>query len=533
MLSGPLSGPDLQALSRGELLARTPDALYEVLAALDRPVFVVRDEAGLGATNERAGAHRPGVQVLASVGPLPPHRLGSPAFLRAHGVRLAYHAGAMAHGIASAEMVVALARAGVLASFGAAGLVAEKVDAGLAEITRSAPGRPFACNLIHSPSELAMERSTVDLCLRHAVTTVEASAFLELTPEIVRYRTLGLSRAADGSTRTAHRVIAKVSRTEIAELFLAPAPEAVLRGLVEQGRITAAQAALAATVPVADDVTAEADSGGHTDRRPLPVLLGELLRLRDRVRAERGWAVRVGAAGGIGTPEAVAAAFAQGADYVVTGSVNQACVESGQSAAAKELLGQAGVTDCEMAPSSDMFELGVDVQVLRRGTMFPSRARRLYELYRRHDGIDDIPAAERESLERSVFRRPLEDVWADTVDYFTRRDPDQIARAAENPKRRMALVFRWYLGLSSNWATGGAADRTADFQIWCGAAMGACNSWLRGTPLEPVGARTVRAIAENLVRGAAFHSRATALRQAGVSLPARSATHRPVPEGQL
>lgn len=516
-----LTGPDLAALSRGELLARTPDDLYRVLADLDRPVFVVRDDRGVGATNEPGGARRPGVQVLASTGPLPAAKLGAASFRRTHGVRLAYHAGAMAHGIASAEMVTALARTGVLASFGAAGLVAEKVDAGLTAITRDAAGKPFACNLIHSPSELAMERSTVDLCLRHGVTTVEASAFLELTPEIVRYRALGLSRNGTGSTAIGHRVIAKVSRTEIAELFLAPAPEPILRRLVEEGRISAEQATLARTVPMADDITAEADSGGHTDRRPLPVLLGELLRLRG------AGPVRIGVGGGIGSPDAVAAAFAQGADYVVTGSVNQACVESGQSSAAKELLGQAGVTDCEMAPSSDMFELGVDVQVLRRGTMFPARARRLYELYRRHDGIDDIPADERESLERTVFRRPLDDVWADTVDYFTRRDPDQIARAAENPKRRMALVFRWYLGLSSNWAAGGVADRTADYQIWCGAAMGACNSWLAGTPLEPVGARTVSGIAENLMRGAAFHSRVTTLRQAGVTLPAGCAAHRP------
>lgn len=508
MVTTTLTERDLDALGSG--LARTPDAIYRVLADLERPVYVIRDERGV------AVAHAPSGQVLASTGPLPPARLGAASFRRTHGVRLAYHAGAMAHGIASAELVTALARAGVLASFGAAGLVAEKVDAGLAAITRDAAGRSFACNLIHSPSELAMERSTVDLCLKHGVTTVEASAFMELTPEIVRYRALGLSRNG-----IAHHVIAKVSRTEVAELFLAPAPEPILRRLVEERRISAEQAELARTVPMADDITAEADSGGHTDRRPLPVLLGELLRLRgDRP-------VRIGAGGGIGSPDAVSAAFAQGADYVVTGSINQACVESGQSPQAKELLGQASVTDCEMAPSSDMFELGVDVQVLRRGTMFPARARRLYDLYRRHDGLDDIPAAERESLERTVFRRPLDDVWADTVDYFSRRDPDQITRAAENPKRRMALVFRWYLGLSSNWAAAGVADRTADFQIWCGAAMGACNSWLAGTPLEPVGARTVSGLAENLMRGAAFHSRVTALRQAGVTLPAGCAAHRP------
>ncbi|MFC4943054.1 PfaD family polyunsaturated fatty acid/polyketide biosynthesis protein [Pseudonocardia sp. GCM10023141] len=518
---------DIPLLSRGDVLARTPDAAYAVLADLDQPVYVVRDGDGVGLTGDGSVARRPGTAVLAAAGPLPPRQLGSAAYRRAHGVELAYQTGAMAHGLASAEMVVALARVGLLGSFGAAGLVSAKVDAGLATITREAPGRPFACNLIHSPSEPAMERSTVDLCLRYGVRCVEASAFLELTPEVVRYRALGLSAGADGRPQIAHQVIAKVSRTEVAQLFLRPAPAALLRGLVERGAITTEQARLAALVPMADDITAEADSGGHTDRRPMPVLLGEILRVRDEVCAGHGHAVRVGAAGGIGTPAAAAAAFAMGADYVVTGSINQACVESGQSDAVKRLLGAADVTDCDMAPSSDMFELGVDVQVLRRGTLFPSRARRLFELYRRHNGIDDIPVAERADLERTVFRRGLDAVWSDTVAYFSARDPEQIARAEGNPKRRMALVFRWYLGQSSGWAATGDPERAADYQVWCGAAMGACNAWLRGTPLEPVERRGVAALAQHVMRGAAYQSRLATLRAGGVTLPARCATYRP------
>ena len=517
---------DIPALSRSDGLARTPDAAYAVLADLEQPVYVVRDAAGIGLTGDGSAARRPGTTVLAAAGPLPPRQLGAIGFRRAHGVDLSYQTGAMAHGLASPAMVVAMARAGLLASFGAAGLVAAKVDAGLATITREAAGKPFACNLIHSPSEPAMERSTVDLCLRHGVTCVEASAFLELTPEVVRYRATGLSAGPDGP-RIRHRVIAKVSRAEVAELFLHPAPAPLLRGLVERGAISAEQARLAALVPMADDITAEADSGGHTDRRPMPVLLGEILRVRDVVCAATGHHVRVGAAGGIGTPAAAAAAFAMGADYVVTGSINQACVESGQSDAVKRLLAAADVTDCDMAPSSDMFELGVDVQVLRRGTLFPSRARRLYELYRRHDGIADIPAAERADLERTVFRRGLDEVWADTVSYFTARDPEQIARAEGNPKRRMALVFRWYLGLSSGWAATGDPERAADYQVWCGAAMGACNAWLRGTPLEDVQRRGVVPLAHQIMRGAAYQSRVAALRSSGVALPARCNTYRP------
>ncbi|ONH61878.1 2-nitropropane dioxygenase [Frankia sp. CcI49] len=521
---------------RATPLARTPADVHRVLADLERPVYVVRDAAGIALTGDEQAAATAG-QVLAAAGPLPPRRLGSPAFRRDHGVDQAYMAGSMANGIASTDLVVNLAQAGYLASFGAAGVVAARVEEALADISRRVGGRPFACNLIHSPTEAAMEREAIDACLRHQVRCIEASAFLDLTPQVVRYRLAGLHRGPDGRVVAANRVVAKVSRTEVAELFLRPAPEALVRPLVEQGLVSAEQAALAAAVPLADDITAEADSGGHTDRRPLAVLLPELLALRDALRdtpggpggAGGGWSVRVGAAGGLGTPRAVAAAFALGADYVVTGSVNQSSVEAAQSPATKALLAQASVTDCAQAPSADMFEIGAEVQVLSRGTMFASKARRLYDLYHRYDGLDDIPADERAALEKRIFRRPLDDVWADTVTYFSTRDPEQIERARESPKRRMALVFRWYLGLSSGWSIGGAADRVADYQVWCGPAMGAFNTWVRGSVLEPLENRHAAAIATELMRGAAFTSRVAALAQAGVRLPAAATTYRPLP----
>ncbi|WP_250286721.1 PfaD family polyunsaturated fatty acid/polyketide biosynthesis protein [Frankia sp. CiP1_Cm_nod2] len=515
-------------------LARGADEIYDVLATLERPAFVVRDARGIAATNDER-LLGPGIQVLAAVPPAPPERLGSPDFPRDHGVRHPYMAGAMANGIASAELVVALAGAGFLASFGAAGVLPARVDEALATIGRRVPaGAGFACNLIHSPNELAMERDVVDLCLRHQVRCVEASAFLDLTPQVVRYRLAGLSRAASGRVRAGNRLVAKISRAEVAERFLRPAPEPVVRGLLQAGLVTAEQAELARGVPVADDVTVEADSGGHTDRRPLTVLLPEIIALRDRLRRElagsgQPWQVRVGAAGGIGTPAAAAAAFALGAAYVVTGSVNQASVEASQSPATKRLLAGAGTADCAMAPSADMFEMGVEVQVLRRGTMFASRARRLYEVYRAHDGIEAIPAAERDALESKIFQRPLDDVWADTVRFFTERDPDQIARAADSPKRRMALVFRWYLGLSSGWSIAGEPGRATDYQIWCGPAMGAFNTWAAGTYLAPVENRRVADIAAQIMRGAAFTSRVGHLRSAGVRLPARCATYIPSP----
>ncbi|MFD2419705.1 PfaD family polyunsaturated fatty acid/polyketide biosynthesis protein [Amycolatopsis pigmentata] len=505
-------------------LARDEASIYRELSTLDCPVFVVRDGQGVAVTTGERAAR--GARVLAAVPPLPPESLGEAEFRRAHGVAYAYHAGAMANGIASAAMVAALARAGYLASFGAAGVVPAKIDEALSRIRRDAPGRPFACNLIHSPSEPALERAIVDACLRHEVRCVEASAFLDLTPEVVRYRVAGLTPGGP-----ANRVIAKVSRAEVAEHFLRPAPDRIVRLLLERGEITPEQAELARQVPMADDITAEADSGGHTDRRPLVVLVPEFLALREEIRREAGYdqVVRIGAAGGIGTPAAAAAAFALGASYVVTGSINQASVEADQSEAAKRLLAAAGVADVEMAPSADMFEMGVEVQVLKRGTMFAGRAKRLYETYRLHDGIESLPPALRAELEQRIFQRPLEEVWAECVRFFTERDPAQIERAEGSPKRRMALIFRWYLGLSSGWSIAGTAERASDYQIWCGPAMGAFNTWVTGTYLAAPANRHVADLAAQILRGAAFTGRIGQLRLAGVRLPAGCASYVPSP----
>jgi trans-AT polyketide synthase/acyltransferase/oxidoreductase domain-containing protein len=509
-------------------VGRDAGSIYQHLLNLSQPFYLIRDAHGVGAAN--SAEHVAGAEVLTAVPPLASSALGDKQFRTAHGVQYPYMAGAMANGIASAKMVIALAKEGFLASYGAAGVIAQRVDENLAHIRASVQGRPFACNLIHSPNELAMERSTVDLCLRHEVRTVEASAFLDLTPQIVRYRLAGLTREASGRIVARNKVIAKVSRTEVAERFLRPAPEAMVRELAASGAITAEQAQWSRQVPMADDITAEADSGGHTDRRPLVVLLPEIIAVRDRVQRELGYGqqVRVGAAGGIGTPHAAAAAFALGAAYVVTGSINQASVEADQSWATKRLLAGAGVTDCDMAPSADMFEMGVEVQVLKRGTMFAARAKRLYDVYRSYNGIDSIPAAERTSLEERTFQRPLEDVWQDCVRFFQERDAEQISRAQDDPKRRMALIFRWYLGLSSGWSISGTEGRLADYQVWCGPAMGAFNNWVEGTHLAAVENRYAAELATHIMHGAAFTSRVTQLRLTGARLPA-SASYVPAP----
>ena len=432
--------------------------------------------------------------------------LGSAAFRRAHGVRMAYVAGAMAGGIASADLVVAMSNAGLLGFFGAGGLPVPAVEAALVDIKARAEGA-WGFNLLNNPHEPAVEEATVDLYLAHGVRRVSASAYMDLSPAVVRYRFHGIHEV-DGEIVTPNHVFAKVSRAEVAEKFLQPARPALLKALVDAGHLTKAQAKLAAKLPVAEDITAEADSGGHTDHRALVALVPELQALRDRISEERGYDAlgvrpRVGAAGGLGTPRAVWAAFAMGADYVLTGSVNQATIEAGTSLLAKSLLADAGPADVASGPAPDMFELGAKVQVLSRGAMYAQRAQRLYDTWKLYPSIEAIPAKDRKKLEKQLFQRPLDEVWEETRSFWQERDPSQVARAETDERHRMALVFRWYLGLSSRWARIGDESRKRDFQIWCGPSMGAFNRWAAGGPLEALESRTVVAVADALMSGAA------------------------------
>jgi len=453
------------------------------------------------------------------VAPLLPEQLGDQTFCREVGIRYPYLGGSMAKGISSVAMAIELGRAGMLGFFGAAGLPYTSVEAEVDSLAGA--DFPYGFNLIHSPHEPDLEAALAELYIRKNVRLVEASAFMTLTLPLVRYRTHGIDRAADGEIIAPNRIIAKVSREELAEKFFSPPPEKLLRQLVDEGAITAGQAELATQIPMAQDVTAEADSGGHTDNRPAIALFPTLNSLASRMAQKFGYSVklRVGLAGGIATPAAAAAAYAMGAAYIMTGSVNQSCVESGTSDAVRRMLAETRQADVTMAPAADMFEMGVTVQVLKRGTMFPMRAAKLYDFYRSYDRLDAIPAPEREKLEKTLFLAPLGDIWRDTRAFFLQRDPRQVERADRDPKHLMALVFRWYLGQAAHWAKDGASNRTMDYQVWCGPAMGAFNEWVAGSFLAAPEQRRVATVARNLLFGAALLTRANILRYQEIKLP--------------
>ncbi len=513
--------------------------LLEAVQRPRDPAWIVSDPAAgqLGVLFDAKPVARPnGAATWLGLARLPaiyPEWLGDRSFAAVHGTRFPYVQGAMANGIATARMAIEVAKAGGIGFFGAAGLDPDRVAAGLDAMREALDpvGLPWGSNLIHSPAEPDLERAVSELYVARGVRRVSASAYMALTAPIVAFAFQGVRQRPDGTIHRERFVFAKISRPEVARRFLMPPPGELLAQLVADGRLTADEARLAAHLPVAEDITVESDSGGHTDNRPLTALFPTIVSLRDRISAERGYArpIRVGAAGGLGTPSAVAAAFGLGAAYVLTGSVNQACVESGLDDSGRRMLAQAGIADVAMAPAADMFELGVTVQVLSRGTMFAVRAKRLYELYRAWDALEAIPADARARLEREILHGTIDEAWASTRAYWARRDPREVAKAEADPRHRMALVFRAYLGQASRWAIAGEASRRADYQIWCGPAMGAFNDWVQGSFLEDPERRTVAQVALNLLEGAAVVTRAQQLRSHGVPVPAAAFDFRPRP----
>lgn len=429
--------------------------------------------------------------------------LGDTDFKKDYNLEYAYLAGGMYHGIASKELVVRMAKSGMMGFFGTGGLGIQQVEDSISYIqSQIAPGQAYGINLVHNLRNEEKENEMIDLFLRMEVRNVEAAAFLIVTPSLVRFHAKGLKRGPNGKVFTSNKIIAKVSRPEVVETFLSPPPESILQDLLAKKQITPEEAELSREIPVADDICVEADSAGHTDGGVASILIPSILRLRDEMMEKYQYQkrIRIGAAGGIGTPEAAMAAFILGADFILTGSINQCTVEAGTSDKVKDLLLQMNVQDTDYAPAGDSFEMGSKVQVLKKGLFFPSRANKLYELYRQYNSLDEIDNQTLEQIQKKYFKRSIEQVYEEIKIYYP---VQQIEKAEQNPKHKMALVFRWYFGYSTRLALSGSEESRVDYQIHCGPALGAFNQWVKGTKLDNWRNRHVDSIGIKIMKATA------------------------------
>jgi trans-AT polyketide synthase/acyltransferase/oxidoreductase domain-containing protein len=435
--------------------------------------------------------------------PIPEHptksSLGSISFKELFRVRHAYVSGSMYRGIASPDLVIRMGKAGLLSFYGTGGLAQERIREGIQTIQRElSAGQSFGVNLLANYVQPHREMQTIELFLQYGIQIIEASAFVTITPALAYYVIKGLYREpGSGNVLSRHHIFAKISRPTLARLFMNPIPGPIVQELLENGKISEEEAKMALKYPVSTSICVEGDSGGHTDRKQLLPLLLSVLPIRKEMQNRYPHIkIYIGAAGGLGDPMSIGLCFSLGADFILTGSINQCSIEAGTSDKAKDLLQAMGVEDTDYSIAGDMFEIGAKVQVLKKGVLYPGRANTLFNIYTLFNSLDEIPSPIRTLLEEQYFRMSFEEASQQVEHYFGR---------AKNPKGRMAILFRWYLHTSNEWAIRGTSDRVIDYQIHTGPALGLFNQWVKGRPQESWKSRHVDWIADALMDEAATY----------------------------
>jgi len=169
----------------------------------------------------------------------------------------------------------------------------------------------------------------------------------------------------------------------------------------------------------------------------------------------------------------------------------------------KDMLSRLDVQDTAYAPAGDMFELGAKIQVMSKGVFFPARARKLHELWRNHQGWDEIDHKTRADIESKYFKRSFDKVYEEVRAHYMAKAPAEIERAEKNPRHKMALVFRWYFIHTARLARSGDTSDRVNYQVHTGPALGAFNEWVRGSDLEDWRKRHVDDMGLRLMEGAA------------------------------
>ncbi|MFI7508517.1 acyltransferase domain-containing protein [Micromonospora aurantiaca] len=386
-----------------------------------------------------------------------PRPAGSPGLRSDYGIRYACLAGSSPFGVTSPAFLRRLSEAGLLGFFGAQGLAPPEIRAALAEL------RDVRRYGMAWPSG-GDERALCDLYLAHDVRHVEVTGPLAVvSPQLVRFR------YGDGP----RQVLVRAPDLATAVRFLRPADPATVRALAAAGHLDGGAAGAAAREAVATDVAVERDA--HA-------LVPALVALRDREAP----GARIGVAG-VGTPAAVAAAFALGADFVVTTTVNQCTAEAATSDAAKDLLAALDVTDIREAPDPDLFELGARSPVAHRGTLFAARAEELYRMFLRYGRLADVGPRRLAELERTHFGRPLDEVRAD------------LGVAGRDDRRVLASVCAAYCREATAAALRGTPGQRLNYRVPASTDVGAFNRLVAAEPLADWRARHAESVTERLL----------------------------------
>ncbi len=427
-------------------------------------------------------------------------KLGDESFKQEYNLDYAYVQGAIGNGIASKEMVVSICNNGFLGILDTDGIPFMDTKQNIFFLKKNVKsGRVFGVNYTYKLYEEEKEKDFIAFLLANEVTLLEISNYLHITKSLVKYRLKGLKRESDGKIIAKNRILCKVDTVENAKVFLQAPPAELVNELLSNGEITKEEAEFAKEVPIVSDICVydyAVNEGGNTSLYILSALLGE----RDKTMETLPHAskVRIGISG-VGNPKVIAFMFSFGADFVMTTTLNECTKEADLSAFAKDMLQKAHIQDFVSVPSADLFEFGVKNKVLKKGVLYHAKANKLYEIYKRYNSIDEIDSALKEQLLKKYFKKDIEEVKREYPMYFSK---EEIEKAEENAKGALALLCRWFIKKSTDYAKQGVQEYKVDFCISFDAELGAFNEYVKDTPFYEWQSREVAAIAKLLMEKA-------------------------------
>ncbi|WP_144558024.1 ACP S-malonyltransferase [Shouchella miscanthi] len=420
--------------------------------------------------------------------------MGDQKFCEDYNVVYPYVAGSMQKGISSPQLVSRMSQNGFLSFLGTASLKINEIEDIILDTKRLLrDGQSFGCNLsanLHNPQK---ENEIIEIFLKYNINSIEASGFWAISSSLIKFRAKGLHRSESGKVIAKNKILVKLSRCETAVEFMSEIPQSLIDPLLKKGEITFDEAKMLEEVPIVDDICVMGDSGGESSLANLSLLLPTIVKLRNEASKENIFdrRIRIGAGGGIGTPEAASIAFILGADFVLTGSINQCTVEAKTSDLVKDILQNIDLHDLSYVPSANDLEVRGQTQVVKKGMFFPARANKLHDLLKQYKKVSEIDFKTKELIEERYLNEKIINI--------IQTNEHQSSSSRRTPKSQIQEVLKFYLKNTVQLAIKGEASQKVNFNIYCGPALGAFNRWIKGTELENWRNRNIDVIAKKLI----------------------------------
>ena len=393
------------------------------------------------------------------------------------------------------------AKAGLLSFFGAEGLPLHTIEGALRQIRQQLSNDHFfGVGMLRSQGDEDSEMRLAHLCVQYKVPALEISSFSMVSRAIVYYRVKGLKKRWDGSIECQHKIIAKVSHIHQVASYLKPPPRWIVDELLSEQLINPEQAEMSQSIGLCDDLCVIGDCGEKTTGGSVFLLYPHVYQIKKQLETSYPHVrnVHLGVGGGLGTPQAIAHVFSMGADFILTGSINQATVEAGSSAAVKELLITMGLMDTQTCSSENVFDTQGRIQVLNMHNAFPAKADFLQALWMSYESVSDMPSSLQVHLKEQYF-----DDLGDNNNEHSKSTVSNL-KGDLDPKLSMAKLFESYFERAQNHVilANDSLDNATDYLIHTGPALGAFNEWVKGTPLESWKNRHVDVVAIHLLESA-------------------------------